>query len=120
MYWEDTYEMYEYASNLDALEKNEDMKFQYMLHAQTKEALRSWKDSPIPFPDISTSFIAQEQPMLEKKSAKISEQSLDLSPKFRRTFNAKPMSESQRVRRDYVRKRQQEHLEKMQRIYATR
>lgn len=51
MYWEEVYEMYEYASNLDTLEKNEDMKFNFMLHATSKKALDSWQDAPIPYPD---------------------------------------------------------------------
>jgi len=51
MYWEEVYEMYEYASNLQAIEKNEDMKFNFMLHAGSKEAIDNWKDLPIPYPD---------------------------------------------------------------------
>lgn len=51
MYWEDVYEMYEYACNLDAVERNDSMKFDFMLHAQSEKALRQWSDFPIPFPD---------------------------------------------------------------------
>jgi len=51
MYWEEVYEMYEYASNLEVIERNEDMRFNYLLHAQTAKALNNWRDLPIPFPD---------------------------------------------------------------------
>lgn len=51
MYWEDVYEMYELASNMGAIERNDEMRFNFMLHAQTKDALNKWKDLPIPFPD---------------------------------------------------------------------
>ena len=51
MYWEEVYEAYEYASNLNTIEKNDAYKFQYMLHATTKNAMNSWRDMPIPFPD---------------------------------------------------------------------
>lgn len=51
MYWEEVYEMYEIACNLNTIEKNEDMKFNFILHAQTKDAQNSWVDLPIPYPD---------------------------------------------------------------------
>ena len=50
MYWEEVYEMYEIACNLNTKEKNEEMKFNFILHAQTKEAQDSWVDLPIPYP----------------------------------------------------------------------
>lgn len=50
MYWEDVYSMYEYAANLDAIELNRDMRFNYMIHAQSKEAMDAWVDSKIPYP----------------------------------------------------------------------
>lgn len=51
MYWEDVWEMFEMASNNNTLEKNADLKFQFTLHAHSKEALQAWKDQPIPYPD---------------------------------------------------------------------
>ena len=51
MYWEDIYQMYEYSSNMETLENNEQMKFNYLLHAQTKDALNKWQDVPVPYPD---------------------------------------------------------------------
>ncbi len=51
MYWEDVYSMYELASNSDAIELNREMKFNSMLHAQSKEQLENWTDIKIPFPD---------------------------------------------------------------------
>ena len=38
------------AANCEAYEKNQDCKFNYMLHAQTKNASKNWKDFPLPFP----------------------------------------------------------------------
>ena len=49
MYWEEVYELYEYASNCNILEKNEDMRFNFLLHAGSKEAINSWQDLLIPF-----------------------------------------------------------------------
>lgn len=51
MYWEDVYAMYEYASNMDTLEMNEDLRFNFMLHAGSKKAMDAWQDLPIPFPN---------------------------------------------------------------------
>jgi hypothetical protein len=51
MYWEELYAMYEYACNMQAIEKNEDMKFNFMLHAGSKDAIDKWKDIPVPYPD---------------------------------------------------------------------
>lgn len=49
MYWEEFYELVTIAANADAEEKNADLKFQYMLHADKKSAGK-WQDLPIPFP----------------------------------------------------------------------
>jgi len=38
------------AANGVAIEKNSDLRFQFMLHADKKSA-RKWKDLPIPFPE---------------------------------------------------------------------
>jgi len=51
MFWEEVYPMYELASNMDIIEKNSDMKFNYLLHASSKDAMKSWRDLPIPFPN---------------------------------------------------------------------
>ena len=50
MYWEDVYEMFKYARNMDVIELSRDMQFNYMLHAQSKEALDAWQNEQIPFP----------------------------------------------------------------------
>lgn len=50
MYWEEVYEMYETASNMEVMELNDDMKFNFMLHAGTKENMNKWEDIPIPYP----------------------------------------------------------------------
>jgi hypothetical protein len=42
------------AANFSADEKNAELKFQYMLHADKKSA-EQWKDLPIPFPVESKS-----------------------------------------------------------------
>jgi len=57
MYWEDIYEMYEYACNLDTLEQNEKLRFNFMIHAGSKEAMDKWEDQPIPYP--SKLWVAQ-------------------------------------------------------------
>lgn len=49
MYWEDVYEMFEHASNLNILEKNDEMRFQFALHAASKN--NRWKNLEIPYPD---------------------------------------------------------------------
>lgn len=119
MYWEHVYEMYEYASNLEAMEKNEEMRFQFLLHAQTKEAVNSWKDLPIPFPD--TSIVNPVPSMIIKTDSgekRVSDTNADLSPSFRKNFNARPMTPEQRERRDYVAKRQADHFARMRRIRA--
>lgn len=51
MYWEDVYRYYEMACNLNTLERNDEMHFQFLLHAQTKEAANSWQEQEIPYPD---------------------------------------------------------------------
>ena len=51
LYWEEVWELVQVASNSMVYEKNQDMFFQFCLHAQSKEAIKSWKDSPLPFPD---------------------------------------------------------------------
>jgi hypothetical protein len=51
MYWEEVWEMVQVAANLSIYEKNQEMFFNYCLHAQSKDAMKHWKDSPLPFPD---------------------------------------------------------------------
>ena len=98
MYWEDVYELYEFASNLELLEKNEHMKFQFMLHAGTKEAINKWKDIPIPFPDRD--WKPPIKPIKRKEE--------DLLPAFSRHKSTAKMTPEQRERRDYVKKRVEE------------
>jgi hypothetical protein len=43
--------MVQVASNLSVYEKNQELFFNYCLHATSKDALKHWKDSPLPFPD---------------------------------------------------------------------
>lgn len=51
MYWEDVWEHLEIASNINTYERNQELYFQFCLHAGSKEAIKNWKDSPLPFPD---------------------------------------------------------------------
>lgn len=53
LYWEEFWEIGILAANLLAEEENEKRRFEFMIHCQSKEAMESWKDSPIPFPDES-------------------------------------------------------------------
>ena len=39
------------AANSITFEKNQDLYFQFCLHAGSKDAIKNWKDSPLPFPD---------------------------------------------------------------------
>lgn len=49
MYWEEFWELVQMAANFTADEKNAELKFQFMLHADKKSA-KKWQDLPIPFP----------------------------------------------------------------------
>ena len=51
MYWEEVWEQVQIASNLITYQRNQEMYFQFCLHAGSKDAIRNWKDSPLPFPD---------------------------------------------------------------------
>ncbi|MBW2994355.1 hypothetical protein KY315_02970 [Candidatus Woesearchaeota archaeon] len=51
LYWEEMWEQIEVASNLSAYENNQKRHFNFLLHAGSKEAVKNWKDSPLPFPD---------------------------------------------------------------------
>lgn len=93
MYWEYVYELYEFASNLDTIEKNEQMKFQFMMHAQSKEAINKWKDALIPFPDRAW------------KPPKRKTDELDLSINFSRHKNVSKMSPEQKERYDIVKQK---------------
>jgi len=90
MYWEDIYDFYEYACNLNSIEKNERMRFDFMLHAQSKKALNSWVDLPLPYPDRSWTPPQRKQV---------------LDPKFNPMTNKAKMSGAQRARFDYVKQR---------------
>ena len=49
LYWEEFWDLVQLTANFTADEKNAELKFQFMLHADKKSA-RKWQDSPIPFP----------------------------------------------------------------------
>ena len=49
LYWEDFWELIQMAANFAADERNAELKFQFMLHADKKSA-RKWRDLPVPFP----------------------------------------------------------------------
>lgn len=56
MYWEDFWNLVQMAANFTADEKNAELKFQYMLHADKKSA-QKWSDLPIPFPEEGEEII---------------------------------------------------------------
>lgn len=60
LYWEEFWEFVQMASNFTADEKNADLRFHFMLHADKKSA-RKWKDLPIPFPAENDDKIAQDK-----------------------------------------------------------
>ena len=103
MYWEDVYEMYELSANTQVLERNEKMKFDYMIHATSKKALDGWKDLSIPFPNRS---------WVPPKESKID----DLPQSFRRFKNASKASPEQVKRAKYVKKRVEENYKRMMAI----
>ena len=49
MYWEDFWDLVQLAANFTADEKNAELKFHFMIHADKKSAGK-WQDLPIPFP----------------------------------------------------------------------
>lgn len=116
MYWEKVYEMYEYASNLDALETNGDRKFDFMIHAQSKEAIQSWQDMPIPFPDPRVVPIQAPIEKSQDGMHKLSEETKTVRTKLRTQHSATVMTPEQRKRRDHVAKRLREHKENMAKI----
>lgn len=101
MYWEDVYSMYEYASNLDSLELNEQMKFQFMLHAQSKEAVSGWRDMPIPFPIKGTKRYKRKD-MLPVSMEKMKNSSI--------------MNDEQKTRMEIVKEKMKQHEEKMDKM----
>ncbi len=48
LYWEELWEMVLTAANNNEFEKNQEYKFQFMLHTENPD---NWEDSPLPFPD---------------------------------------------------------------------
>ena len=49
LYWEEFWELVQMAANFTADERNAELKFQFMLHADKKSAGK-WRDLPVPFP----------------------------------------------------------------------
>ena len=104
MYWEQVYEMYEIACNLNVLEKNEDMKFNFILHAQTKDAQNSWNDLPIPYPDKDWNPVEIKESVIPQK----------LFGKV--AISRKKATPAERKRAEEVRKRMREHEEEIKKI----
>jgi hypothetical protein len=98
MYWEDVYDLYEFASNMNTLEKSEEMKFQVILHATSKDCINNWKDLPIPFPN------RKWKPAPKKER---------LPKAFERHVKREKMSPAQEERYKYVQKRLEEHKKKV-------
>lgn len=51
LYWEELWELVKVASNNLVYQRNQEMYFNFCLHAGSKDAIKNWKDSPLPFPD---------------------------------------------------------------------
>ena len=60
MYWEEVWEQVQIASNLITYQRNQEMYFQFCLHAGSKDAIRNWKDSPLPFPNEKNEAIRKK------------------------------------------------------------
>jgi hypothetical protein len=70
MFWEDVYQMYELACNFNSLETNDEMKFQFILHADSKS---KWQDLSLPYPDkdfIKTKAPKREEPFFVQRVTK--------------------------------------------------
>jgi len=100
MYWEEVYDMYELASNSSIVEKNEKMRFEFMLHATSKKALNSWKDMDIPFPNRN---------WVPPKKSQVD----NLPTSFKRFKNSSIASPEQVKRAKYVKKRVEENYKRM-------
>jgi hypothetical protein len=105
MYWEQVWEMFELCCNREALEKNDEMKFQFMLHAQSKQALDSWKDSPIPFPNP------------EFAKLRLPDKTNELPKEIQRMAQVTKMTPEQRERFEYVVKMQKDAKRKAKEEY---
>jgi len=109
MYWEDVHEMYEYGCNLNVIEKSENMKFQFLLHAQTKDAMDKWRDIPIPYPDRAWS---PPQPNKGEPTK--------FKPEFERNSKRAKMSPERRKRYEEVLEKVQKTQEKKQQLIKER
>jgi hypothetical protein len=49
LYWEEFFDLVQISANFSADERNAELKFHFMIHADKKSASK-WKDMPIPFP----------------------------------------------------------------------
>jgi hypothetical protein len=98
MYWEEVYEFYELASNLNIVDLNDSMKFDFMLHAQSEEALNGWKDLEIPFPDRSWNPKEKKTPKFKKRFSEVNiEKRVKADPEAKKRFDEilKRVQESQ-------------------------
>ena len=95
MYWEDVYAMYVYASNMDSIETNEQSKFQFLIHAQSKEAIDAWRDFTPPFPS--------EEWIEERKKARAA----NYNNTFKRFVKTATMSDERKERFKYISERLQ-------------
>jgi len=59
LYWEEFCELVQMCANFTADEKNAELKFNFMLHADKKSAGK-WKDLPIPFPIVDEAEIKSD------------------------------------------------------------
>lgn len=115
MYWEEVWDMYELASNSEIIEKNESMKFNFIIHAQSKEAMESWEDLPLPFPD-------QKWQIQMQKNAQKNRDASGLPSKFksemlkRRGISRKEATQEDKDRFAEVKRRVRETQEKAVRL----
>lgn len=107
MYWEDVYEMFKYARNMDVIELNRDMQFNYMLHAQSKEALDAWQNEQIPFPKEGWQETSYGGTRIKDYVRKLPSKMLSQNK----------ASAKQVQRMEEVRKKMQEHSLKVNQLY---
>lgn len=109
MWWEDLYEMYRVACNLDTMETNDRMKFDFLLHAGSKDAMKKWKDLAIPFPSDKYMESVERQKGVGNQMTRPELQ----HAMFRRARKVEKMTPEQRERYKYVKKRIEEHKKEM-------
>ena len=107
MWWEDLYQMYIVACNLEVMETNDNMKFNFMLHAGSKDAIKKWQDLEIPFP-------SKDYMKAVKKKGSLATRPELRHGVFRRARKVEKMDDAQRERFNIVKEKLEAHKKKLE------